>query len=81
MTAENFHKIQNIFRQVFEDETLQLIPELNANQVIMWDSLTHLNLINEVEQAFDIIIPFVELMEFKNAGDLMNCVDKLLVTP
>lgn len=77
MTEENFNKIQDIFRQVFEDNNLTLTPELDANQVTMWDSLTHVSLINEVEQAFNITIPFVELMEFQNAGDLLNCVDRI----
>lgn len=72
-----FEKIEQIFREVFEDDELELSMELTADHIAMWDSLTHLSLVTEIESRFNITISFVELMSFKNVGDLVNCVEKL----
>ena len=65
-------KLNEIFCEVFDDETLQIRPEMTANEVDGWDSLSHMNLIVAVENKFNIKFTQKELLTFKNIGDLLD---------
>ena len=52
MTA--MEKLNGIFCEVFDDDTLEIAPEMTANDVDGWDSLSHVNLIVAVEARFNI---------------------------
>jgi len=75
-----FEEVEQIFRTIFEDDSLKIRMDLTADEVAMWDSLTHLALISEIENHFGITISFIQLMAFKNVGDLIDCVEKNLLT-
>jgi acyl carrier protein len=68
-------KLNLIFREVFDDDTLQIRPEMTADDVDGWDSLSHVNLIVAVETAFRIRFNRKELLTFKNVGDLLRCIE------
>ncbi len=63
-------QLQEVFREVFDDDRLVLRPELTANDVDGWDSLSHVNLIVAVEARFGIRFAQKELMTQKDVGDL-----------
>jgi acyl carrier protein len=69
-------KLNAIFREVFDDDTLEMKPEMTANDVDGWDSLSHVNLIVAVEARFNIRFSQKELLTFRNVGDLLNCIDR-----
>ncbi len=73
----HFDTLQQIFRSVFKEDTLILKRELQAKDVAMWDSLTHVELIFEIENTLGIQIPFERVLAFQNAGDLIDCVTEL----
>ena len=68
-------KVNNIFRMVFDDEQINIRPEMTANDVDGWDSLSHVNLILAVEKSFNIKFTQKELLTFKNVGDLLRSID------
>ena len=68
-------KLNEIFCEVFDDETLQIRPEMTANDVEGWDSLSHMNLIVAVENKFNIRFTQKELLTFKNIGDLLGNIE------
>lgn len=70
--------LNQIFCMVFDDDTIQILPEMTANDVDGWDSLSHVNLIVAVESAFKIRFTQKELLTFKNVGDLHNSIEKKL---
>lgn len=72
-------KLNEIFCEVFDDDTLVISPEMTANDVDGWDSLSHVNLIVAVEARFNIRFSQKELLTFKNVGDLLNCVERKIV--
>lgn len=68
-------KLNQIFRQVFEDDEITISPEMTANDVDGWDSLSHINLITAIEAKFNIRFTRKELLTFKNVGDLQRSIE------
>jgi len=71
-------KLTGIFRTVFDNEEINLWPEMTANDVDGWDSLSHVNLILSVEKGFGIRFSQKELLTFKNVGDLARSIERKL---
>lgn len=72
---ENFLKLQNIIRRVFDDDSLVISRKTCANDVEGWDSLTHVNLIVVIESEFAIKFSLKELAGLNNVGDIADLVD------
>lgn len=70
-----FEKLNLIFRTVFEDDDIVISPAMTANDVDGWDSLSHVNLIVAVENAFSIRFNRKELLTFRNIGDLHRSIE------
>jgi acyl carrier protein len=63
-------RLEEVFRQVFDNENLKLADDTMAHDVEGWDSVTHINLMFGIEQAFGVRFNGNELAEMKNIGDL-----------
>lgn len=70
--------LTDIFREVFDDEDINLSREMTADDVDGWDSLSHVNLIVTIETRFNIKFTQKELLTFKNVGDLMDSIQSKL---
>jgi acyl carrier protein len=70
---ELLDRLNEIFCEVFDDDDIKITPEMTANDVDGWDSLSHVNLIVAIETKFNIRFNQKELLTFKNVGDLSNC--------
>jgi acyl carrier protein len=68
-------KLTGIFRIVFDNEEIDLQPEMTANDVDGWDSLSHVNVILSVEKGFAIRFSQNEILTFKNVGDLIKSIE------
>ena len=71
-------KIQDIFRDVFDDEKLVLTENTNSDDIEEWDSLAHIRLMAAVEQEFCVKFSFKELNEMKNVASLVECIESKL---
>jgi acyl carrier protein len=69
-TSELYERIRPIFRDVFDDDTLEIGPDTTADDVDGWDSLSHIRLIVSLEKALDIKFSAAEVGGLKNVGDL-----------
>lgn len=69
-TAEILEALNEIFRHVLKNESLNLTETTTAHDVDGWDSLTNMLLISEVEKAFGVRFNFREIVKMKNVGDL-----------
>ncbi|MBX3237772.1 MAG: acyl carrier protein [Nitrospiraceae bacterium] len=63
-------RLEEVFRQVFEDDNLVLRDEMTASDIPGWDSVVHINLMFGIEQAFRVRFSGNELAEMKNVGEL-----------
>lgn len=68
-------RLTNIFRMVFDDNDITIERNTTANDVDGWDSLSHINLIVAVENAFKIRFTQKELLTFRNVGDLLASIE------
>ncbi|HWQ04096.1 MAG TPA: acyl carrier protein [Longilinea sp.] len=64
-----------IFQQVFGDPAINLSPEMTADDVEGWDSLSHANLILAIENHFRIEFSRKELAGLKSVGDLTRVIE------
>jgi len=70
--------VTEIFKNVLKKEQLNLTPETTAADVDGWDSLTHVMLIDAVENHYKVKFKLNEVIKFNNVGDLCACVIKKL---
>jgi acyl carrier protein len=69
--AQIYSRLARVFSEVFDDETIEVTPQLTAKDVDGWDSLTHIRLILSVEKAFKIRFNTSEIGNLENVGDLV----------
>jgi len=68
-------KLTTIFRKVFDDETIVLNDQMTANDIGSWDSLSHMLMITQVENAFSIKFSLREINKLKNVGALIRLIE------
>jgi acyl carrier protein len=76
MKMDITERLTKLFRKVFDDESIVLSPELTANDVDGWDSLSHINLLIAIELEFGIEFKQNEVQSFANVGELMKSIEK-----
>lgn len=75
---EIMDKLTEVFRGVFDDDAIVLNDATTANDIEDWDSLAHLQLISETEEAFGIHFSLGEINNFANVGELVDSIEKHL---
>ncbi len=76
--ADVWQRLEETFREVFQDPELELRPEWTAADVEAWDSLSHVRLMVAVEQAFRIRFATAEIATLPNVGALAELVQRRL---
>lgn len=71
-----FQSIVEIAKDVFGNDSIQLTERSTSADVEEWDSLTHLSLINELEEKYDVGFTLNEVTGSKNLGDLLDALMK-----
>ena len=68
--------LTEIFRTVFDDDTLDLTRTTTAQDIEEWDSLTHMNIIMVVEKRFKVKFALSEIEGLASVGDLVDLIDR-----
>lgn len=69
-------KLNEIFQDVFDDDSLVIKDQTTANDIDDWDSLEHINLIEAVEKEFGIKFRMQEVSSMKNVGEMAEIVSE-----
>lgn len=72
--AEIFTKLTDIFRDVFDDESIILTESTTAADIEDWDSLTHITLLSAVEEEFEVKFGMKAVQNLKNVGELADLI-------
>jgi acyl carrier protein len=73
-TTQIYEKLTLIFHDVFDDDSLAVVPELTAADVDEWDSLSHIRLVLSVERAFGLKFSASEIGGLKNVGEFVSLI-------
>ena len=71
---EVFDRLNRVFRDVFDDETIRVTPNTTADDTDDWDSLEHITLISAVEREFRMKFKMGEISSMKNVGEMARIV-------
>ncbi len=75
MSRENlFEKLNEVFRDVFDDEDITVTETTTADDIEDWDSLEHINLMSAVEQEFGIKFTMGQIVTMKNVGEMATII-------
>lgn len=72
---ETIKKLQDIFRDVFDDEEMEISRKMSPDDHDDWDSLTHIQLIIAVERKFNVKFSTEDMMMLKNVGEFVDLID------
>jgi len=64
-------RLTKVFHTVFDNDSIELTPELTADDVDEWDSLSHINLMIAIELEFGIEFEQSEIQNLANVGELL----------
>src|ERR1700722_743251 len=71
MVEEIYTKVTSIFRELFDIPDLVVTPELTADDISEWDSISHLRLMLTIEKTFAVKFSALQIGKLKNVGDLV----------
>ena len=75
MTREAVYETLNeVFRDVFDDESIEVSDSTISDDIEDWDSLEHINLIAAVEQEFGIKFNMGQVVTMKNVGEMVDII-------
>lgn len=67
-----------VFRTVFDNDKLEVTEAMTADDVLGWDSLSHMILISALEEEFQVSFTQKEIRKLKSVGDLLNLINSKL---
>ena len=72
--TEIFERLNEVFRDVFDDPGITVTDATTAADIDGWDSLMHITLISAVEDEFDVSFPMKDVLAMKNVGDMVDAI-------
>lgn len=75
MTREEaYERLNKVFRDVFDDDTIVVTDTTTADDIDDWDSFEHINLVVAVEEEFSFKIPMGKTVTMKNVGEMVDII-------
>ena len=71
---EILEKVNEVFREVFEDDSIIVKDETTADDIEEWDSLMHITLVSEIENAFGFKFKMKDVVGMKNVGEMLDII-------
>lgn len=68
-------RLEQVFIEVFDDETIKIDRNTTSKDIEDWDSLMQMQLILSSEAAFGIKFTARDVIGFKNVGDFVDCIE------
>ena len=65
-------KLQNIFRIIFDDDSIKLNSNTTAEDIEEWDSLNQIRIILACEKEFAVKLNPREINDFVNIGEMVE---------
>ena len=71
---EILKRVNSVFQDVFDDDTLEVDYDTTADDIDDWDSLEHMTLMEAVEKEFGMHFKTSEISRMKNVGETIDII-------
>ncbi|SDA22793.1 acyl carrier protein [Ruminococcus sp. YE71] len=75
-TKDIYKRLNEVFQDVFDDDSIRVTPDTTADDIEDWDSMEHINLIGAVENEFGLRFKMGEVSGMKNVGEMASIIAK-----
>lgn len=69
-------RLNEVFRDVFGDDSISVTPSTTSDDIEDWDSIEHINLIGAVESEFGMRFKMREVSGMKNVGEMIAIIQE-----
>lgn len=76
--TEILEKVNEIFKDVFDDDDIVIVESTTANDIEDWDSLTHITLISEIESEFGFKFAMKDVLGMKDVGEMLDIIQRAI---
>ena len=73
-TREIYTRLDRVFQDVFDVDSIHVSANTTANDIEDWDSLEHITLISAVEREFRMKFKMGEISSMKNVGEMVSII-------
>ena len=75
---DTFEELNAVFCKVFDDKDIKITPEMTADNIDEWDSLSHVNLVVAIEKHFGVKFKSSGIIRWKNVGQMLASINEKL---
>ena len=68
-------RLEKVIRDTFDNQNITINEKMTANDVEEWDSLSHIELIINIETEFKLKLSVNDIINLKNVGDMISMID------
>ena len=72
---EIYERLNEVFRDVFDDDEIVVCDDTTAADIEGWDSLIHITLMDAVEEEFDVRFDMKTVVKMKNVGEMVDAIE------
>ena len=72
------NRLQEIFRDVFDDDKLVITREMTAKDIEDWDSFAQINIVIACESTFRVHFEISEILALEKVGDMIDLIERKL---
>jgi len=65
-------RLNQVFQDVFDDDSIEIFDEMTAADLDEWDSLSHITLVLAVEKEFGLRLSAAQVGNLKNVGEMIG---------
>ena len=73
---EIMKKLQDVFREVFDNEEIEINDNTVAEDIEEWDSLAHVQLASRIQEVFGITLGGKEILSWDDVGEMVTAIQK-----
>lgn len=67
-------KLQDIFHDIFGDETIIIDKSTSTSDIEGWDSLTHISILEAIQEEFDTKFSLDEMINLTDVGKILEAI-------
>ena len=71
---EIYEQLNEVFRDVFDDDTIEVNDQTTSRDIEDWDSLEHINLNAAIETQFGMKFTMGQVVTMKNVGEMVDII-------